>query len=126
MSTPEQDAQMLKKQTRIAHETIQELKHTISEAREVIRALGKAAEIEIDTRLRPVVEENIKLLGEATTAAIVEAEERVDVRFDTMADIMLGEDKWTKRQGKLSIKQLIENKRALDRGEELPHDPDGT
>ncbi len=121
MSTPEKDAAMLKDLTRKAHEAVQELKGVIREARQVRKELTDACEVEIRTRLEPVVKLHIRELTAATDKAIEATSDAIDKRFDTIVDIMLGEDKHSQRRGRLSIVQMVENKKAMEEGRVPPH-----
>jgi len=126
VSDSSRDIAALKKYTREAHETIQDLKSVVREARQVVIEIQKAAAVSVDERLQPILIAQINAIQEATLVAIAESEGRIEGRFDQMAAVMLGEDRKSVREGRLSLPQMAENIGALRRGEELPHDIDAT
>ena len=87
-----------------------DLRSAIAEARTVQRELqGQVAEI-VDKEISTEVAKGLDEYKESLTKAIEKAEASVQKRFDDLADILLGEDAKTKRQGKASIPELARQK----------------
>lgn len=99
----------LKAATRQAHETIQELRTVIREARDLLNQLGPAAEAAVDEHLAPVVEKSLEDWAEHSTKFINQAEERINARFDQIADILLGETKRDRRRGEPTLSEYAEH-----------------
>lgn len=104
--TTEEEIADLRAATREAHEAIKGLKEWIKEARKVIPEIETTARKHVDEHLAPVVKSETEKLTAAIDRAIIEADERVNRRFDQLTDILLGEDKRAKRTGKRSIPDL--------------------
>ena len=124
MSDSDKDKAELKRLTREAHEAIQDLNGVLREARQMVTAIDNVAQVAVTQRLEPVVEEQIRLLSEATATAIAASEQGIYDRFDTLTQMMMGEDRKSIREGRPTIPQMAENIGALRRGEEPPHDLD--
>lgn len=99
---------------REAREVVKELVAATRDARSLLKEIKDTANTSVDEHLRPILNENIKQLTLATEAAIAEADLRVDNRFQQVADILLGEDKKSKREGRQSIPDLARDKAARE------------
>jgi uncharacterized protein YukE len=105
----------LKAATREAHEAIKDLRAAIREGKELVREIDAAAETSVTERVHKVVQEGLDEFGKALEKSIEGATEAVFERFDTLADLLNGADKASKRQGKPTISELIEEKVRRDR-----------
>lgn len=101
----------LKEATREANEVLKDLRRAIKEGRKLV---DDAAEAAISERMKPVVKEGLDEFGQALEKAIKVATDGVFARFDQIADMLLGEDKASKRKGLPSVPELIEQKRQLN------------
>jgi DNA-directed RNA polymerase subunit L len=96
---------------------VRELHGLLKEAKEVKRQLHEEIEagvVACKELVDMAVEAQLARMGEATTEAIKEATARVNKRFDTLGDVLLGEDaKAKKKHGGLTLLELAEGVRDL-------------
>lgn len=114
MSDPAKDLADLRAATREAHETIQSLRSVIKEGREVVALIEDAGRQTVEDRIDHQVAAGLARYGDSITTAIDNAQAAVDKRFDTLADILLGETKAERRKGE-TLTDLAQ--RAVDRRE---------
>jgi len=105
MTTADETA-ALRAAIREAHEAIQDLRLAMREAREVAVELDRAAHDALDNGIREEVQAGLASLGDAIDRAIDEATAKVFERFDTVRDVLLGEDKRSRRRGEPSLVDL--------------------
>lgn len=108
MSEITRETAELKAVIRMAHEAIKDLKACLKEAREVRDELKTAATERVEGRLNDAVEAGLVELNKSIETAIENAEIKVDARFKTIADILLGEDRGAKKRGELSLSDWAE------------------
>ena len=96
----------LKAMHREANEMLRDLRSAIKEGRALRDELKTAAEVAVNEQMVPVVKEGLEQFGRELSTAIDLGTEAVFRRFDTVADTLLGEDKASKRQGKISLPDL--------------------
>lgn len=112
--TPEEKSkkaeESLREATREAHEAIKDLRFLIQQSQGVIVDIHNAAQVGVDERITPILKSEIAKLGDATKSAMREAVEKVGEEFQRLEDILLGQDKQSKRQGKSTIPELIERR----------------
>jgi heme oxygenase len=103
---PRDEVAELRAATREAHEVLKDLRRTVKEAMQFRAAMEHAAQVSVDEQVKAVVEKGLDDYGRALKLAIDDATRLVYKRFDRLADILLGEDKATKRRGKPSLPEL--------------------
>lgn len=104
---PEEEVAALKEATRQAHEVLKDLRNAMREAKVWHDGLKEAAQVEVDAVLVPVVNEEVRKLGEVTKKAMDDAVERVNQKFDELADLFLKGTKKNRRSGGLSLEEMI-------------------
>ncbi|MEW9530579.1 hypothetical protein [Microbispora sp. NPDC049125] len=109
----------------LAHRRTLALREVIQEANGVLKDLErerKAVREFIDTEVFPhinqAVQRGLEDYKAALTRAINEGTERVYARFDSIADILLGADKRTQSNGKLTLEELA--RQAVEAGYRPP------
>lgn len=120
MSDTERDLAALRAATREAHEAIQDLRAATREARAVLAEIEQAAARTVDERMGEQVQRGLAEYTDAVSRAIDDASQAVYHRFDTMADILLGETDAERRRGKPSIPDLDPRPCPRGRQEEGP------
>jgi hypothetical protein len=85
----------LRTATRVANETLRDLRTTLKEARELLHG-------ELGARLDAEAARQVGLLGNATEQAMAAAVARVCQQFDKLANILLG-----LRDGGISLEELV-------------------
>lgn len=95
-------AEDLRAATREAREALSDLRRERREVEALIRSAGRDAV----ARLGQTVAEGLNQYHAALAAAIDVAEARVDKRFQTIVDILTGEDRKSRRRGKKTLTQL--------------------
>lgn len=106
MSTQD-EIDALREATREAHEVLKDLRRAIKDGRQLVK---EAAGIAVSEQMKPVVDKGLKEFSEALDVAVKEATQSVFDRFDQIRDMLLGEDRTSKRLGKPSISELVEAK----------------
>lgn len=96
--TPAEEAEILRTATREAHEAMKGLRDMIREANRASERLLAVSREVFDERMNATVKQGLAEYHESIGKAITEATDRVYARFDTLADIMLGEAKYQKRK----------------------------
>jgi CHAD domain-containing protein len=81
-----------------------DLRAATKEARDVLASVRSA----VDDRLDAEVAAGLERYSQAISEAIESATAAVDRRFATLADIMLGEDAKSRRQGRPSLRELLD------------------
>ena len=120
MST-EDDLLALKEATREAHEALQDLRAVVKEAKAIKGTLRDEAIEALANGVRDIVAAGLGSYAKMITGAIDDAVDRVNKRFDTLADVLMGEDKRTRRRGEPSLLELAEAHRdANQQAEEVP------
>lgn len=114
MSEITRETAELKAVIRMAHEAIKDLKACLKEAREVRDELKTAAAERVEGRLNDAVEAGLVELDKSIETAIEDSTQKVYARFDTIADILLGEDRKSTRLGKPNLTNLAQAKRRRD------------
>lgn len=107
MST-EDEVLALKEATREAHEAIKDLRQVIKEARQVDAHLAEKAYAALETGVAEIVAAGLDEYKVTISKAIDTSTEAVFRRFDTIADLLMGEDKTTRRRGEPSLVELAE------------------
>lgn len=97
----------LKEATREANEVLGDIKRTLREAREF-------AEVEVPKMVKatvePIVEENLASWKVALDESIEKSTQAVYARFDVIADLLLGEDRKSKKLGMPTVQQMVEKR----------------
>lgn len=113
-STDEKIAQ-LKAATREANEAIKGLREAERDLKKVVATIEGMASKTVGALVEEAAKAQIARLAAATDKAIDDTSEAIDKRFQQVADILLGEDKKSRRSGRPSIPELAEQrKRVLD------------
>lgn len=101
------EIEALHEATRKAHEVLKDLRVATKEARKVLDEIPSI----VDGRIALAVTEGLGEFRVALDRAIEDSTALVFKRFDTITDILTGEDRTSKRQGKLSVTELIERRK---------------
>lgn len=110
--SPAEEAEELRAATREAHEAMQDMRALIREMGEIEQRLRKTAGEVFEERMMAQVSEGLARYGESIGRAIEDATQAVYKRFDTIADVLLGEDRASRRTGRASLADYAE--RAAD------------
>jgi molybdopterin converting factor small subunit len=96
---------------------VRELHELLQEAKEVKRQLHdeiEAGVVAVRELVDLAVEAQLARMAEATSEAVNEATARVNKRFDTLSDVLLGEDvKGRKKHGGLTLLDIAERVRDM-------------
>jgi hypothetical protein len=98
----EQLRDQLRAEIREARGTLKDLRHEIKTARELIPLLT-------DELFAAEVKKQVDRLGKVTDEAMRRSVERVTKTFDTLGELLMGEDRTSRRKGKPSIPELLQN-----------------
>lgn len=109
----DEDVARLKEATREAHEVIKDLKRAVADARETHRLLHACVQDALNAGIGEQVQQGLDEYKDSLNKAIDDATQAVYTRFDQIADILLGEDKQSKRAGKPSIPELVERRAQM-------------
>jgi hypothetical protein len=104
-------AEMLRLTT-LAHTVIQDLKAVIADGRLLQREIKKAVEEQVGGLIDDTVKAGLDEYQETLEVALKRADKAMDERFTKLTDILLGEDKKSKAQGKLSLTELVEQRKS--------------
>lgn len=115
----EEDIAALKQATREAHEAIQESKDVKKE----LEATWARISEEIENHIESEVAIGLTKYSGSILTAIEDATQRVYERFDLIADILVGEDKQSRRKGLPSITELVEQRVERGRSNETRTPP---
>jgi hypothetical protein len=96
----------LRELVREAHGVTKDLRQAIREAKQVQSTLPEAAAARIETAVEKGLSEYSAVLADS----IEKATQAVFRRFDTIAAVCLGEDAKSVREGKLTLKELLEKR----------------
>ena len=107
MST-EDEILALKEATRQAHEVLKDLRHEIKEARRVQATLKADAQKAVAEGVADIVKAGLDTYMQIIMAAIEDATERVNARFDKLTEAFMGEDKANRRKGHASLPEIVE------------------
>jgi hypothetical protein len=86
---------------REGHGVLKDLRTESRQARRVVPMI-------VSKRIKEEVTKQLAILSEETQAVMHSCVERVNKQFDEMADILLGRDKQTRKDGRKSIPELVE------------------
>jgi chromosome segregation ATPase len=103
VSKTEDEIAALKAATREAHEAVQALKDARREAQAMLDQLQPG----IHKRLSQEVDAGLAQYREALETAIKNATTAVFKRFDTVAELILGEDRKSRKAGKPSLEEML-------------------
>lgn len=106
--TPADEAEELRAATREAHEAMQGLRDVMRELRTLKGEVEEAAGRVFAERMEEQVAAGLEHYHSRISQAIEDTTEAVDRRFQTIADILLGEEKSQKRKGMETIAELAE------------------
>jgi hypothetical protein len=106
----EKDIEDLREATREAHAAIKDLRLATKEAKEAGAEALLLIRNEIAGQINVAVEEGLRGYKAALDAAIEDGTKKVMGRFDHLAELLMGEDKKSRRQGKPTIPELIEQR----------------
>lgn len=98
---------------REGHALLRDLKAATREARDALAAVDQRIHDRIDEKLDREVADGLARYQSALEAAIERADAAVYKRFDTLADILMGEDPKSRREGKPSLIELAEQRQRL-------------
>lgn len=84
-----------------------DFKTTIREGKALLADIKKVVDDRCEEVVADAVADSIAKLGVATEAAIENAQNGINERFDTLHRILMGEDKKSKKSGRESIPTLI-------------------
>jgi hypothetical protein len=110
MPTTDEEVAALKEATREAHEAMKDLNMLIQLAKATVKELNAAVSEALEEGIGKQVQEGLDAYKDSLGNAIDTATESIYKRFDMIADLLLGEDKQSKRAGKASIAELVEKK----------------
>jgi len=114
MPTTAEEIQELKAATREAHEAIRDLNYAVKRAREVQAELSNEVDKALTDGIGKQVQEGLDAYKASLEQAIDTATESIYSRFDAIGDMLLGEDKASKRAGKPSIPELVKQKVQIE------------
>lgn len=106
VSDIDKDLQDLKEATREAHMAIKDLTKLMKEFRQLRDELQAELQKSVDEQIQPVIKASLQDWSDQTVTFINQAEERINARFDTVADILLAESREDKRKGRPSLTEL--------------------
>jgi phosphoenolpyruvate-protein kinase (PTS system EI component) len=109
MDTEEVDA--LRELVRTAHESMKDLRSLIREAHVANEMLASRLDLLTDNKIRSVVITGLEKFHKELEVNIADATNKVYARFDTITDILMGEDKASKRRGQKSVVELVKEKK---------------
>lgn len=112
----EQSKQELRELVRDAHGAIKDMRKLLKELDEQRKETEKALETKVDERVGPLLEENLNHLAGQFKKFCDQSEERIYARFDQLGDILLGEDKQSKRKGERSLPEIAKDISTLREG----------
>ncbi|MET9088126.1 hypothetical protein ABZX77_40655 [Streptomyces sp. NPDC004237] len=108
------EREQLQADIREAHGVLKDLRQAIKEARqEIPRLMADKVSEQMQTR----VAEGLDAYKGSLDEAIEQSTARVMERFDTLAAMLMGEDKSSRRRGETSIPDLFKTAAALQRAE---------
>ncbi|MFJ2514676.1 hypothetical protein ACIPEL_15280 [Streptomyces griseoviridis] len=108
------EREQLLAEIREAHGVLKDLRQTTKDARHEIRRLMTD---QISAELRKHVATGLDTYKSTLDTAIESATAAVMKRFDDIADVLMGEDKTSRRRGEASIPDLFKTAAALQRAE---------
>lgn len=111
------DARELREASREAHEAIQDLRVAMKDGKQLLQEIRTAAKGAVDEQVEAAIEAAVMRLKEAVEAAIEPATAEVFKRFDTITDTLMGEDRRSRRQGKPSVPEMIDERMHPHRGD---------
>ena len=84
---------------REAHEVIKDLRAVVKEGKTMLADLELAAQVAVDDRIGESIRTGLEQFHEANMNAIAESEAAIYSRFATIGDVLMGEDRDSKRAG---------------------------
>lgn len=103
MKDLDEEHEALKQTVREAHEAIKDLNRLIKEGKDVMEKILAASTFAVNEGMAKAIEAGLGGYQDALMVAIEDAEKGVYRRFDTLASILLGEDKVSKKRGLPSL-----------------------
>jgi hypothetical protein len=113
--TTDDEIAALRQATREAHEALADLRREMKAAEQLRADLATTAEVSVTEQVVPFVQKGLEEFGVELKKAIDIGTEAVYARFDELGDLLLGEDKVSRRKGLRSLPQLAEEKARLNR-----------
>lgn len=102
-----------------AHQAIKDLRLAMKEAVELTNTIRASAREDVQTILEAEVAKGLEEFTTLTLKHIDIVQKRIDKRFDNIVDRMFGEDNKSRRLNKLSIPELYNAKKELDKIDKL-------
>lgn len=99
--------EQLREEIREAHGVLSDLRREIREARELVPLLT-------DDLFTAEVKKQVAQLAEVTDEAMRRSVSKVTKSFDDLADTLMGEDRASRRKGKVPLPELFKAKAVLD------------
>lgn len=112
----EQSKQELRELVRDAHGAIKDMRKLLKEFEDFRKEAEKELNKQVDEQVGPIVEENLNYLTGQFKKFCEQSEERIYARFDQLGDILLGEDKQSKRKGERSLPEIAKDISTLREG----------
>lgn len=106
----EEAIEKLTEATRAAHEVLAEFKEVNKEARAIKKEVEDIIEHRFDEKVEAQVADSMAKLEDATKQAMSDATDKVISEFDKLSDILMGRDRESKRKGRKSLPEMIEDK----------------
>jgi len=126
--TVEEDVDALRRATREAHETLQACRLVIRDMKQMQEEFRTELDQAMEERVADIVKVGLESYRASIDTAISNATATVFNRFDTIADLLLGEHKSQRRRGELGLtdaaRQIGEQRAAaLASDSGLPSEP---
>jgi Sec-independent protein translocase protein TatA len=112
----EQSKQELRELVRDAHGAIKDMRKLLKEFEDYRKEAEVALQKQVDEHVGPLLEENLNHLTVQFKKFCDQSEERIYARFDQLGDILMGEDKQSKKKGERSLSQIAEDIATLREG----------
>ncbi|MEU9349047.1 hypothetical protein AB0D74_48405 [Streptomyces sp. NPDC048278] len=97
----------LREEIREAHGALKDLRREVKDARELVPLL-------VDELFMAEVKKQVDQLGTATKEAMDAATKRVFDKFDELGQYVMGEDRASRRKGKVPLPDLFKARAVLD------------
>lgn len=104
--TPEEEVEALRAAIREAHECIKDLRTEIRQAKKVESELVETVTSAFTNLADAVVKQGLATYQQTIAEAIIDAQRAVYARFDQIADVLLSEDRASRRAGDVSLVEI--------------------
>jgi hypothetical protein len=111
------DARELREASREAHEATKDLRAAMRDGKQLLQEIRSAAKMAVDEALKPEIERHVKELSDSVKKTTDLATQDVFKRYDTIVEMLMGEDRASRRQGKPSVPEMIDERMHPHRGD---------